>query len=147
MMYVLSLLDRLPMPIAVITESGGTEYRNKAFDETFGNDAAQGLKEAARAVAGERGWLHGFFIDGDDARTIDVEIEGRVYRIDKIMRVDEKDVPAVALQFEDVTREREAEQAKSDFACSASRCVVTSSNDSPTPGPSSPSVIMMRSMR
>jgi signal transduction histidine kinase len=115
MMYVLSLLDRLPAPIAVITESGGTEYRNKAFDQTFGSDAAHWLKEAARAVAGERGWLHGFFIDGDDARTIDVEIEGRVYRVDKIMRVDENDTHAVALSFEDVTREREAEQAKSDF--------------------------------
>ncbi|HUP63396.1 MAG TPA: HAMP domain-containing sensor histidine kinase [Thermoanaerobaculia bacterium] len=109
-----NLLDRLPAPIALLTESGGIEYRNNAFDETFGSDAAQWLKEAARAVAGERGWLHGFFTDDEDARTIDVEIEGRVYRVDKIMRVEDKG-PAVALSFEDVTREREAEQAKSDF--------------------------------
>ncbi len=114
MMYVLNLLDRLPTAIAVITEGGAVEYRNQAFEQSFGGDAAQWLKEAARAVAGERGWLHGFFTDGDDARTIDVEIEGRVYRIDKIMRV-QNEAPAVALSFEDVTREREAEQAKSDF--------------------------------
>jgi two-component system phosphate regulon sensor histidine kinase PhoR len=113
MMYR-NLLDRLPAPIALLTESGGIEYRNKAFDETFGSDAAQWLKEAARAVAGERGWLHGFFTDDEDARTIDVEIEGRVYRVDKIMRVEDQG-PAVAVSFEDVTREREAEQAKSDF--------------------------------
>jgi signal transduction histidine kinase len=110
-----TLLDHLPQPIAVVTESGVVDYKNQAFDETFGSDAAQWLKEAARAVAGERGWLHGFFVEGDDLRTIDVEIEGRVYRVDRILRVTEGDTPAVALSFEDVTREREAEQAKSDF--------------------------------
>ncbi|HJQ37731.1 MAG TPA: HAMP domain-containing sensor histidine kinase [Thermoanaerobaculia bacterium] len=115
MNYAPSLLDHLPNAIAVITENGAIEYRNHAFDETFGNDAAQWIKEAARAVAGERGWLHGFFVDSDDLRSTDVEIEGRVYRIDHIMRVNESEAPAVALSFEDVTREREAEQAKSDF--------------------------------
>ncbi len=115
MNYAPSLLDHLPNAIAVITENGAIEYRNHAFDETFGNDAAQWIKEAARAVAGERGWLHGFFVDDDDLRSTDVEIEGRVYRIDRIMRVNESEAPAVALSFEDVTREREAEQAKSDF--------------------------------
>ena len=115
MNYAPALLDHLPNAIAVITEHGAIEYRNHNFDETFGNDAAQWIKEAARAVAGERGWLHGFFVDSDDLRTTDVEIEGRVYRIDRIMRVSEGETPAVALSFEDVTREREAEQAKSDF--------------------------------
>ena len=110
-----SLVDNLPQPIAVVTESGGVDYKNGAFDETFGTDAIQWLKEAARAVPGERGWLHGFFVEGDDLQTIDVEIEGRVYRVDRILRVTEDDVPKVALSFEDVTREREAEQAKSDF--------------------------------
>jgi len=114
MTFALSLLDQLPNAIAVITEGGGVEYRNHAFDEAFGSDAAQWLKEAARAVAGERGWLHGFFTDSTE--TTDVEIEGRVYRIDKITRiVEDRESPAVALSFEDVTREREAEQAKSDF--------------------------------
>jgi signal transduction histidine kinase len=73
------------------------------------------MREAARAVAGERGWLHGFFIESADVQTIDVEIEGRVYRIDKIMSVDGYETPAVAISFDDVTRQREAEQAKSDF--------------------------------
>jgi len=115
MTFSRSLVDHLPHAIAVITESGAIDYRNHAFDETFGTDAAQWMKEAARAVAGERGWLHGFFIESDDLSTIDVEIEGRIYRVDRIMRVAEGEMPAVALSFEDVTREREAEQAKSDF--------------------------------
>jgi signal transduction histidine kinase len=115
MTFVRSLLDRLPNSIAVVTENGSIEYRNNAFDETFGTDATQWLKEAARAVAGERGWLQGFFLSGDEARTLDVDIEGRVYRIDKIMTIENAEVPAVALSFDDVTRQREMEQAKSDF--------------------------------
>jgi signal transduction histidine kinase len=115
MSFAISLLDKLPSAIAVVTEAGTIGYRNHAFDEVFGDDAAQWLNEAARAVAGERGWLQGFFLDGDEQRTTDVDIEGRVYRIDRIMRVDEADLRGVALSFDDVTRQREAEQAKSDF--------------------------------
>jgi len=115
MTFERALLDHLPNAIAVVTENGAIQFRNAAFEETFGSDdASQWLREAARAVAGERGWLHGFFIE-EDGQTIDVEIEGRVYRIDKIMSVDDGAAPAAALSFEDVTREREAEQAKSDF--------------------------------
>jgi two-component system phosphate regulon sensor histidine kinase PhoR len=66
-------------------------------------------------VAGERGWLQGFFLEGDENRTIDVEFEGRIYRIDRIMIVEQNGEPTAALSFEDVTRQREAEQAKSDF--------------------------------
>ena len=113
--YALPLLDRLPTPIAVVSETGTIEYRNKVFEETFGSDAKSWLQDGARAVAGERGWLQGFFLAGDDGHTNDVEIEGRVYRIDKIMSIDGYDTPAVALSFDDVTRQREAEQAKSDF--------------------------------
>jgi signal transduction histidine kinase len=113
--FAVSLLDRLPTPITVVTDSGTLEYRNEAFEEAFGSDAASWLKPAARAVAGERGWLQGFFLSREDAHTIDVEIEGRVYRVDKIMAVDGHESAAVALSFEDVTRQREAEQAKSDF--------------------------------
>lgn len=110
-----SLLDRMPTAIAVVTETGNVDYRNNAFAETFGRDAMSWLKDAARAVGGERGWLQGFFVDGDEPRTIDVEIEGRVYRIDRILSAGENDTRAVALSFEDVTRQREMEQAKSDF--------------------------------
>ncbi|HWS71869.1 MAG TPA: PAS domain-containing protein, partial [Thermoanaerobaculia bacterium] len=60
MTFALSLLDRLPNSIAVVTENGVIQYRNHAFEEIFGSDAAQWIKEAARAVAGERGWLQGF---------------------------------------------------------------------------------------
>jgi signal transduction histidine kinase len=109
------LLDHLSSCIAVVGDNGAIRYRNRAFDEAFGSDAAQWLKEAARAVAGERGWLQGFFMEAEEQRTIDVEIEGRVYRIDRIMRLDEEDGPGVALAFEDVTKQREAEQSKSDF--------------------------------
>jgi signal transduction histidine kinase len=108
------LLDHLPSCIAVVGDNGAIRYRNRAFERDFGSDAEGWLKEASRAVAGERGWLQGFFMEGDEQRTIDVEIEGRVYRIDRIMRLDD-DGPGVGLSFEDVTKQREAEQSKSDF--------------------------------
>lgn len=114
MSFATAVLDSLSTCIAVVTESGAINYRNRAFMESFGNEADSWIKDAARAVAGERGWLHGFFIDSDDHRTIDVERDGRIFRIDKIMSV-ESEGPAVALQFEDVTKQREAEQARSDF--------------------------------
>ena len=114
-MFTRELLDRLPVCIALVSEAGVIEYRNRAFMESFGNEAEQWIKDAARAVAGERGWLHGFFLESDEHRTIDVEWEGRIFRIDRIMGVEGQHGPAVALQFEDVTKQREAEQAKSDF--------------------------------
>ncbi|HVE72477.1 MAG TPA: HAMP domain-containing sensor histidine kinase [Thermoanaerobaculia bacterium] len=113
--FALELLDQLPTSIAAIGENGAIRYRNRSFNDAFGSDATAWIREAARAVAGERGWLQGFFLEGDESRTIDVEIEGRVFRIDKIMHIDDEDGPAVALAFEDVTQQREAEQAKSDF--------------------------------
>jgi signal transduction histidine kinase len=111
--FAIELLDQLPTSIAAIAENGAIRYRNRSFDEAFGTDAVAWIREGARAVAGERGWLQGFFHGAED--TVDVEIEGRIFRIDPIMRVDNEDGPAVALAFEDVTREREAEQSKSDF--------------------------------
>ena len=110
-----TIAQRIKMPVAIINERGGIEWGNDAFGETFGADANEWLKEAARAVAGERGWLQGFFLAADEQRTIDVDIEGCTYRVDKIMPIDEYGEPAVALMFEDVTRQREMEQAKSDF--------------------------------
>ena len=115
MTFAVSLLDHLSSSIAVVGENGAVRYRNRAFEQSFGTDAEGWLREAARAVAGERGWLQGFFLDGDEQRTLDVEIEGRIFRIDSIMRADTEEGPGVALAFEDVTRQREAEQAKSDF--------------------------------
>jgi two-component system phosphate regulon sensor histidine kinase PhoR len=115
MNYQYAIAENLKMPIAIVSEPGEVKWRNAAFDEAFGIDAAQWLKEAARAVAGERGWLHGFFLDFDEQRTTDVDIEGRTYRIDRIGQVSEYAEAAVALSFEDVTKQREMEQAKSDF--------------------------------
>ena len=112
--YALALLDKLPMPIAVVTDGGTIEYQNAAFNETFGSDSSAWLKDAARVVAGERGWLQDFFAN-EEAYTVDAEIEGRVYRVDKIMSVDGHEKPTVGLSFEDVTSQREMEQAKSDF--------------------------------
>ncbi|HEV7571061.1 MAG TPA: HAMP domain-containing sensor histidine kinase [Thermoanaerobaculia bacterium] len=111
--YVIA--KHLKTPIAIVNEQGGVEWRNDAFAKTFGSDAKEWLTQAARAVAGEQGWLQGFFLDTDTHRSLDVDIEGRTYRVDKIMQADDYAVPAVALWFEDVTRQREAEQAKSDF--------------------------------
>ncbi len=105
----------LKTPIAIINEHGRVEWANNAFEATFGNDAKDWLTQAARAVAGESGWLQGFFLDAESQRSLDVDIEGRTYRVDKIMQVDDYPTPTVALWFEDVTRQREAEQAKSDF--------------------------------
>ena len=115
MKFALDLLDQLPSSIAAVADNGAIRYRNKAFNDAFGSDAVDWIKEASRAVAGEAGWLQAFFLESDEKRTIDVEIEGRIFRIDEIMRVDDEDGPAVALSFEDVTKQREAEQAKSDF--------------------------------
>jgi signal transduction histidine kinase len=111
--YIIS--KHLKTPIAIVNEHGGVEWRNYAFETTFGTDAKEWLAQAARAVAGERGWLQGFFLDSDSHRSLDVDIEGRTYRVDKIIQADDYATPAVALWFEDVTRQREAEQAKSDF--------------------------------
>ncbi|HET7711222.1 MAG TPA: PAS domain-containing sensor histidine kinase [Thermoanaerobaculia bacterium] len=109
------IAEHLTTPIAILNEHGGIEWRNRAFEETFGSDAKEWLEDAARVVAGERGWLQGFFLADDEHRSTDVEIEGRTYRVEKIMTITDYEAPAVALLFEDVTRQREAEQAKSDF--------------------------------
>ncbi|HEV2720509.1 MAG TPA: HAMP domain-containing sensor histidine kinase [Thermoanaerobaculia bacterium] len=109
------IAKRMKTPIAVVNERGGVHWYNDAFDAVFGWDATDWLKEAARAVAGERGWLQGFFVDADEQLTIDVDIEGRTYRVDKIMPIDDYGEPAVALMFDDVTQQQETEQAKSDF--------------------------------
>ena len=111
--YVIA--DRLTTPIAIVNQHGGVEWRNPAFDMAFGSDAKDWLQEASRAVGGERGWLQDFFIPGEDHRAVDVEIEGRTFRVEQIMYVDDYSTPSVALWFEDVTQQRQMEQAKSDF--------------------------------
>ncbi|MEO8032925.1 MAG: PAS domain-containing sensor histidine kinase [Acidobacteriota bacterium] len=109
------IAEQIAVPIAIIDERASIRWKNRAFERAFGTDAAGWLKEASRVLAGERGWLQGFFVEGDESRTLDVEIEGRVFRVDRIMPIGDYEVPSVALSFDDVTSQREMEQAKSDF--------------------------------
>jgi two-component system phosphate regulon sensor histidine kinase PhoR len=109
-----TIAEYLKSPIAIVNDGGEIHWRNRAFESAFGQDAAEWLRQAARTVAGERGWLQDFFPAGEE-RSIDVEHEGRTYRIDKIRDVGDYGTHAAALQFEDVTVQREMEQAKSDF--------------------------------
>lgn len=110
----LSLLDSIYMAIAVVHETGALKFANKAFQSTFGNQAEEWMKAGARTVGGERGWLQSFFVGGSENRSIDVEFSGRTYRVDSI-QVDGAAEGTVALGFDDVTAQREAEQRKSDF--------------------------------
>ncbi len=108
----LSLLEGLRIPVAIVTQTGGISYRNKIFRDTFGSEAEAWIITAARSVGGERGWLQGFFI-AEEGHALDVDFSGRTYHVEKV----QASMPegSVALAFEDVTRQREVEQAKSDF--------------------------------
>lgn len=112
--YALSVLDNLPTAIAVVSETGGITYGNREFSNTFGPGAEDWFKTATRSVGGERGWLQGVFLaQQTEEHVIDVEYNGRTYRV---ARVPSPATPLGAvLSFEDVTQQREAEQAKSDF--------------------------------
>ena len=110
--FSLSLVDNLGASIAVVTENGQLVYSNKTFQEAFGETAAAWIESAARTVGGERGWLQGFFVSGDERHSMEVDFNGRIYHVE---RVPSDSTTGVALIFEDVTRQREAEQAKSDF--------------------------------
>ncbi|MHB0968548.1 MAG: sensor histidine kinase [Thermoanaerobaculia bacterium] len=110
----LALLDGIRMPIAVVTEAGAIHYRNRPFDETFGEKAAEWIQNASRTVGGERGWLQAFFLKDEESHVIDVEFGGRVYRVERVI-ASGVEAQAAALSFDDVTRQREVEQAKSDF--------------------------------
>ncbi|HVR42470.1 MAG TPA: PAS domain-containing sensor histidine kinase [Thermoanaerobaculia bacterium] len=113
MTRITTLLDNLSMAIAVVDENGAISYRNRCFDEAFGSGADEWIVRNARAVAGERGWLQSFFMDEDPEHSIDIEFNGRTYHVERIPS--SGDAKEIALSFEDVTRQREAEQAKSDF--------------------------------
>ena len=109
------IAEKLSTPVAIVNETGGIEWHNDAFELAFGGDAKDWLKEGSRVVGGERGWLQDFFMDGDEHRAVDVEIEGRTFRVEHIMNIERDAAKSVALWFEDVTQQRQMEQAKSDF--------------------------------
>lgn len=108
-----ALLDNIPSSIAVVRDDGTIVYRNNAFRDSFGEGADQWMSRNSQAVAGERGWLQGFFADPSADHSIDLDYNGRIYHVERIRGVGESS--QLALSFEDVTRQREAEQAKSDF--------------------------------
>ena len=104
------LLDSLGTAIAVVTSDGALTYRNEAFNDAFGERASSWMREGARAVGGAPGWLQSFFA-GSSAT--DVEHDGRVWRVERLIAGE--DDSQLALTFQDVTAQRNAEQAKSDF--------------------------------
>jgi two-component system phosphate regulon sensor histidine kinase PhoR len=109
-----SIAEYLKSPVAIVNDRGEVHWHNRAFEALFGADGGEWLRQAARTVAGERGWLQDFFITGEE-RSVDVDVEGRTYRVDKVRDVEDYETSAAALIFEDVTVQREMEQAKSDF--------------------------------
>lgn len=110
-----TLLEHIRIPISVVNDDGNIVYSNAAFVETFGPGAADWIRSGARTLAGERGWLQAFFADPDEPHESEVDYQGRTYHVTQIGLGDEQDSERVALSFDDVTRQREIEQAKSDF--------------------------------
>lgn len=109
----LQLLDNIHVAIAVVSDAGVISYRNRCFQEGFGAEADDWMEKNARAVGGERGWLQGFFLNPSRDHSIDIEFQGRVYHVERIPNTGHE--KEIALSFEDVTKQRETEQAKSDF--------------------------------
>lgn len=116
--FALGLLDNLDLPIARVTDTGDIAYCNRAFTEAFGDDAAAWIAKAAKTdMSGERGWLQLFFASRDRADSVEAELKNRSYRVSRIAQ-DPGEADAdrtVSLKFDDITRQREMEQAKSDF--------------------------------
>lgn len=110
-----ALLEHLRIPISVVTDDGQIVFRNAAFVETFGPGSENWIRTGARTIAGERGWLQSFFADLEDMHELEVDYEGRTYRVTQVPLGEEQLEGRVALSFDDVTRQREIEQAKSDF--------------------------------
>lgn len=106
------LLNSLKTALAVVTDTGAVTYKNRAFQETFGEGADSWISSGARVVGGERGWVQSFFASAEQTM-MDVEYSGRTYHVTRLDGGAERG--EVALAFEDVTSQRNAEQAKSDF--------------------------------
>ena len=113
MIHAATLLDSLRTAIAVVTDTGAITYRNRTFDETFGAEAEAWIRGASRVVGGQSGWVQSFFASSEQMR-LDVEYSGRIYHV---MRLETggDGTAEIGLSFEDVTAQRSAEQAKSDF--------------------------------
>lgn len=105
------LLDSLHTAIAVVGPDGTLNYRNEAFNGAFGERAELWMREGGRAVGGAPGWLQSLFAG---ATATDVELDGRVWHVERLS-TDSTAEGQLALTFQDVTAQRNAEQAKSDF--------------------------------
>jgi len=109
-----SILEGLHVAIAVVNRDGTIVYGNQAFDSILGEGAGEWLQRSSRGVAGEPGWLERLTsTDTSDEEEVEVEFEGRTFAISSI--APSATDPEISLVFRDVTREREMEQAKSDF--------------------------------
>lgn len=106
------LLNSLKTALAVVSDTGVITYKNRAFQDVFGDEANSWIQNGARVVGGERGWVQTFFASADQT-TMDVDFSGRTYHVTRLEGGAESG--EVALSFEDVTSQRNAEQAKSDF--------------------------------
>ena len=106
-----SILEHLSLAISVISREGDIRYRNRAFSDSFGTKAEDWIRGAAGTTAGEPGWLMAFF-DGSRNET-EVEFDGRYYEVTTVPAATPES--EIAFAFEDVTLNREMEQAKSDF--------------------------------
>jgi signal transduction histidine kinase len=109
-----AILDNIPQPIVVVTPTGVVMYRNKPFERAFGLEADDWLRNAALSLGGEPGWLKAVFDTMSEMDAVEVEFNNRLYRVQNILS-GAVDPNSAALMFEDVTREAEKEQSKSDF--------------------------------
>ena len=60
----------LKSPIAIVNDRGEIHWQNRAFETVFGHGAAEWLRQASHAVAGERGWLQDLFLTGEDGSIV-----------------------------------------------------------------------------
>ncbi|HUO85466.1 MAG TPA: PAS domain-containing sensor histidine kinase [Thermoanaerobaculia bacterium] len=107
-----SLLENINRAIAVVRHDGTIAYRNRAFEDCFGDQAEAWTRGAAQSVAGQRGWIEAF-VHGREDHEAEVSFSGRVFQVTRIHI--ETAEPYLALSFEDITRQQEVEQARSDF--------------------------------
>ena len=109
--------EHLKTPIAIVNEHGDDRMAQRRLRSDL-RRRRDGVADAGRARGGRRARLAAGLLPRRRRAPLasTSSIEGRTYRVDKIMQVDDYgDAAPWRSAFEDVTRQREAEQAKSDF--------------------------------
>lgn len=107
------IVENLMFPIAVVTAEGELPYSNASFRASFGDGAGNWVRAGCKTLGGERGWLIPFFDEDQEMDEVEVEYESRQYRVRRVPTGEANS--RVALSFHDVTKEKEIEQARSDF--------------------------------